>query len=57
MLPSSRGAFPLKSVGRESPTAISAAIGSGDKVLVVGGTGGVGQLTVGKLQGRGGFEV
>lgn len=34
-----------------------AAISPGDKVLVIGGTGGVGQLTVGKLQGRGGFQV
>lgn len=35
----------------------ASAISAGDKVLVIGGTGGVGQLTVGKLQGRGGLEV
>jgi nucleoside-diphosphate-sugar epimerase len=35
----------------------ASAISPGDKVLVIGGTGGVGQLTVGKLQGRKSFEV
>jgi uncharacterized protein YbjT (DUF2867 family) len=35
----------------------ASAISAGDRVLVIGGTGGVGQLTVGKLQGRSGFEV
>ncbi|CAJ1969376.1 unnamed protein product [Cylindrotheca closterium] len=53
----SRGALSFKNAGRESKTSRSAAVQSGDRVLVVGGTGGVGQLTVGKLQGRGGFEV
>ncbi|KAL3941651.1 MAG: hypothetical protein SGBAC_004026 [Bacillariaceae sp.] len=57
MPPSSRGALSLKKTARESKTSRSAAVGSGDRVLVIGGTGGVGQLTVGKLQGRGGFEV
>ena len=35
----------------------ASALSPGDTVLVVGGTGGVGQLVVGKLQGRGGFAV
>jgi uncharacterized protein YbjT (DUF2867 family) len=34
-----------------------AVVGPGDAVLVIGGTGGVGQLIVGKLQGRGGCKV
>ena len=33
------------------------AISPGDKVLVLGGTGGVGQLTIGKLQDLGGYNV
>ena len=57
MPPSNRGALSPKHAVRESETSISAAISSGDRVLVIGGTGGVGQLTVGKLQGRGGFDV
>jgi uncharacterized protein YbjT (DUF2867 family) len=34
---------------RRPATDLSAAVTSGDKVLVLGGTGGVGQLTIGKL--------
>eukprot|EP00980_Cylindrotheca_fusiformis_P006554 scaffold1384_cov116-Cylindrotheca_fusiformis.AAC.32 len=35
----------------------ASAISEGDRVLVIGGTGGVGQLTVGKLQARRVFDV
>jgi uncharacterized protein YbjT (DUF2867 family) len=40
-----------------SSTSLFGAITSGDKVLVLGGTGGVGQLTIGKLQNIGDFKV
>lgn len=55
--PTNQRALSLKNMVQVSKTSRSAAVCSGDRVLVIGGTGGVGQLTVGKLQGRGGFDV
>jgi nucleoside-diphosphate-sugar epimerase len=47
----------IRSSGQSRQTHLGASIAAGDTILVVGGTGGVGQLVTRKLQNRGDYTV